>query len=235
MRGVRGGEDPPIAVMPNSRQGQDDSTKSNEGNLSPRSGGILPVSGSTIAWIGLFLMAGLFAIFYQLQKDLDGLESQLIHEAGGQRMKVMGEEMAKLQGRLQGLMADSVEIRLKALERNLASGQITPELMQQFDVLKNDIRSLEDYADGPHVRDLGEALPEHPRYRETPEAASKVLTKAEMFQEISRLRVLLYLCLTGLVATGGVLLGRYWLMVGRPPPRLPAQTAAKPPLLTRRR
>ena len=196
----------------------------------------MPASGASVIVIGLMLFLGLISLFYQLEQDLDGLETQLIQDAGGQRMRLMGEQMVLLQGRLNGLMADSVEIRLKALERALASGQVTPELLEQFEVLKKDIRSLEDYADGPHARDLGQAIPDHPRLRDMGPQASNGLSKAEMFQEISRLRTLLYLCLTGLFATGGLLLGRYWMVSNRSAPRLPAPARApRPPLLSRRR
>lgn len=184
--------------------------------------------------MGLILLAGLFSLFYQLQGELDLLESQLMTEAGGERMKSMGEQMVLLQNRLQGLMADSVEIRLKALERTMANGSVTPEVIHQFEVLQNDIRSLETYAQGPNAPNLDQAIPEHPRYSAMPGAVSPTLTKAEMFREISRLRTLLYLCLTGLVATGGVLLGRYWLTSHRPP-QLPDTRTSRPPLLTRRR
>jgi hypothetical protein len=182
----------------------------------------------------MVLLAGLLTLFYQLQSDLDLLESQLMTETGGDRMKAMGQELASLQGRLQGLMADSVEIRLKALEQNLASGHVTPDVLHQFEVLQNDIRALETYSDGPDSPNLDRVIPDHPRYAAMAAAGAPALTKAEMFREISKLRTLLYLCLTGLVATGGVLLGRYWL-TGSRPPQIPHTRTPRPPLLTRRR
>lgn len=221
--------------MPNSRQAPEDATNPAGKMISRHAGGLMSASGMSVIVVALLLFAGLISLFYQLQQDLDVLETQLIQDAGGQRMKLMGEQMVLLQGRLNGLMADSVEIRLKALERSLASGQVTPALLEQFEVLKNDIRSLESYADGPHARDLDQMVPDHPRFRGSASNAPRVLTKAEMFQEISRLRTLLYLCLTGLFATGGVFLGRYWLMTHRASLRLPPARAPKPPLLSRRR
>lgn len=194
----------------------------------------MPVSGSAWLWIGMVLLAGLLTLFYQLQGDLDLLESQLMTETGGDRMRVMGQELASLQGRLHGLMADSVEIRLKTLEQNLASGHVTPDVLHQFEILQNDIRALETYADGPGSPNLDKVTPDHPRYAAMGVAGAPALTKAEMFREISKLRTLLYLCFTGLVATGGVLLGRYWLTASRPPQIVDARHT-RPPLLTRRR
>ncbi len=220
--------------MPNPRHGEQDSVQPSGQPLSGRPGWLVPVSGPGLFLIGLILLAGLFTLFYQLQGELDLLESQLMTEAGGERMKSMGEQMVLLQNRLHGLMADSVEIRLKALERTLANGYVTPEVIQQFEVLQNDIRSLETYAQGPNAPNLDQAIPDHPRYSAMPGVTSPALSKADMFREISRLRTLLYLCLTGLVATGGVLLGRYWLASQRPP-QLPHTRSSRPPLLTRRR
>lgn len=219
--------------MPNSRHEEQAAAQPSGHPLSGRHGWLVPVSGAGLFLIGLIVLAGLFTLFFQLQGELDLLESQLMSEAGGERMKSMGEQMVLLQNRLHGLMADSVEIRLKALERTLANGYATPEVIQQFEAIQNDIRSLEIYAQGPNAPNLDQAIPDHPRYSAIPGAASP-LTKADMFREISRLRTLLYLCLTGLVATGGVLLGRYWLASQRPP-QLTHARSSRPPLLTRRR
>ena len=220
--------------MPNPRQGEEDAVHPSGQSWSGRSGYLVPASGAGIFFIAIFLVAGLFAIFHQLQGDLDLLESQLMTESGGDRMKAMGGQMVLLQSRLHGLMADSVEIRLKALEQNMASGHVTPEVMHQFEVLQNDIKVLESYTQGPDSPNLDTAIPEHPRYASAVAQGAPGLTKVEMFREISRLRTLLYLCLTGLVATGGVLLGRYWLTSARSA-QLPHTPSRKPPLLTRRR
>ena len=220
--------------MPNPRHGEQDAAQPSGHPLSGRPGWLVPVSGPGLFLIGLILLAGLFTLFYQLQGELDLLESQLMTETGGARMKSMGEQMTLLQNRLHGLMADSVEIRLKALERTMANGSVTPEVIQQFEVLQNDIRSLETYAQGPNAPNLDQAIPDHPRYSAISGGVAPTMTKAEMFREISRLRTLLYLCLTGLVATGGVLLGRYWLASPRAP-QLPHSRSSRPPLLTRRR
>lgn len=198
-------------------------------------GFLIPRSGASLLWMGLLLLAGLLTVFFELQQELDGLESQLIADQSGVRVKAMGEQVSLLQQRLQGLMADSVEIRLRALERNLANGQITPDLMQQFEVIKNDILALEQAASRSDGPDLPLGLTDHPRYQQIRSAAPPGRSRAELFQEISRLRTLLYLCLTGLVATGGVLLGRQWWLMQKPERLPPGEARPRPPLLTRRR
>lgn len=185
--------------------------------------------------MGLLVLAGLLTAFFELQRELDGLESQLIADQSGARMKAMGEQVSLLQQRLHGLMADSVEIRLRALERHLANGQITPDLMQQFEVIKNDILTLEQAASRSEAADLPLGLLDHPRYQQIRSADPPHRSRTELFQEISRLRTLLYLCLTGLVATGGVLLGRQWWLMQKPAQLPPGGARPRPPLLTRRR
>lgn len=218
--------------MPNSRQGDQESERQ---PVTRPPVGLLPKSGAGLLVIGFLLLAGLLMAFYQIQQELDGLEAQLVTDQGELRMKAMAEQVGLLQQRLHGLMADSVEIRLRALERSLAAGQLTPELMQQFDVLKKDILTLEQTAAQVDFQGLDAASAEHPRYQKVPLPAAPTLTRSEMFKEISRLRLLLYFCLTGLVATSGLLVGRYWRLTQKAP-GLPGEgVGQRPPLLTRRR
>jgi hypothetical protein len=75
---------------------------------------------------------------------------------------------------------------------------------------------------------------EHPRYQSLALASGKAIAHGEMLNEISRLRILLYLCLTGLIAGGAVLAGRYWVESRRQSALLPPKVS-KPALLGRRR
>ena len=72
-------------------------------------------------------MMAIVAVFYQLHNDLGMLESKLATVGGGERLQAMSQQMDGLRHRLHGLMADSVDIRLKGLERNLSSGRVTAD------------------------------------------------------------------------------------------------------------
>ena len=203
---------------------------------------VVPVSTLGVWLFGFFLLAGLLTLFHELNGELDALEAQLVQETGGERLHSIGQQMDTLRNRLHGLMADSVEIRLKNLERNLAEGRVSPEDLKLFETLQNDLKALEEYAEASGGRSLEYESSEHPRYQHgagatqgmTAAATAISLPKADMLKEISRLRTLLYLCLTGLVGTGGILVGRFWIQ-GRRPPLIDHRSARSPPLLSRRR
>jgi hypothetical protein len=186
--------------------------------------------------IGLVLLLGLVAAFYQIYTDLNRLESRVARASGAgvERLRVMGRQMDTLRDRLHGLMAESVEIRLKSLDRNIATGKVSTDDLVLFQALQTDLKSLETYAGATGGDGLDSERSEHPRYQAAGGVTTAALAQSEMLNEISRLRILLYLCLTGLVAGGGVLATRYWVSYQRHS-ALAHPRAGKPPLLTRRR
>lgn len=214
---------------------QDHSEADDAPGQSPASNAVLPSAPAapwrSIAFIVL-LLAGVFALFLQFRGELETLESSVIRESGGgERLRAMSRQMEVLRDRLHGLMADSVEIRLKTLERNLAAGKVNGDDLILFQTLQNDMQSLEAYAMAPNASGLDYAAREHPRFQPVG-VAGTVLTHGEMLGEISRLRTLLYLCLTGFLAAGGVAAARCWIGF-RKPPALAGKTSASPPLLSR--
>lgn len=166
----------------------------------------------TFALFLCFILAVL--AFYQFKTELDRLESSVLSqpESGGSlRLDAVGQQMDILRNRLNGLMVDSVEIRLKALERNIASGQVRAEDLGAFQSLQNDLRLLQSSsADGNGAVPDSTAL-DHPRYQAAAIASAALMKNADVLKEISRLRTLLYFCLTGFVACSGVLASRNWI------------------------
>jgi hypothetical protein len=196
----------------------------------------VPASPRGFLWIGLTLLLALAAVFYQLYTDLNRLESTVAmgSGAGVERLRAMGQQMDSLKDRLHGLMAESVEIRLKTLDRNIASGKVGTEDLILFQALQNDLKSLETYASVTGGAGLDGESNEHARYQTASGMTTAALARSEMLKEISRLRTLLYLCLTGLVAGGGVLVARHWLASHRHA-ALTHPRSSKQPLLSRRR
>ena len=163
------------------------------------------------AWLfGLLIACIILTIGYQIKIELDGLETRLLQPAGNPRLDAISQQMSGLRGRLHGLMADSVEMRLKSLERNLATGHINGDDLQVFQSLQRDLQSLETFAGSPDGAMIGVGQADHPRYQALAAAVPGLAGNAELLQEISRLRTLLYLCLTGLVV-GGVVASRSWI------------------------
>lgn len=163
------------------------------------------------AWLfGLLIACIILTIGYQIKIELDGLEARLLQPAGNPRLDAISQQMSGLRGRLHGLMADSVEMRLKSLERNLATGHVNGDDLQAFQSLQRDLQSLETFAGSPDGAMMGVGQADHPRYQALAAAVPGLAGNAELLQEISRLRTLLYLCLTGLVV-GGFVAGRSWI------------------------
>lgn len=152
---------------------------------------------------------------------------------GGERLRAMGLQMDILRDRLHGLMADSVEIRLKSLERSIAAGKVNGDDLMVFQTLQNDLKTLESYERASGSPGLESALREHPRYQAAGLATSGVLVNSDLLSEISRLRMLLYVCVTGLLAAGGAMAGRYWIS-SRRHSALNNPAAGGPPLLRHR-
>ncbi len=188
--------------------------------------------------LGLVVLFSMLALFYQFQTELDLLEQRLLTEApaaGGQRLQAIDQHMGHLRDRLHGLMADSLELRLKSLERRLSMGHVNPDDLVLMEALKADLKTLESYASTPGAAGLEYATAEHPRYQADRNApVPAIVTQGELLREISRLRTLLYLCLTGLVAGGALFVGRHWL-ARRKPVALTGPLPTKPALLARRR
>lgn len=181
------------------------------------------------------VFAVILALFFQLHAQLIDMESRLVTEPmGGGRLNAMGQQMEVLRNRLHGLLADSVEIRLKSLERDISMGKVSVEDLRLFDTLQNDLKALESYSSSSGSIGIEEAIREHPRYQSLNLASGAAIAHGEMLKEISRLRILLYLCLTGFIAGGAVLAGRYWVESRRQTGLLPSKVA-KTALLGRRR
>jgi hypothetical protein len=223
--------------MPASRHGEQElATPSRRRQLSGRS--LPPVQTAyqrpvILGFLVFFIILAL--LFHQLHTRLADMESSLATEAvGGGRLDAMGQQMEVLRNRLHGLLADSVEIRLKSLERDISLGKVSTEDLRLFDTLQNDLKALENYSSMAGSIGIDEAVREHPRYQSLALASGKAIAHGEMLNEISRLRVLLYLCLTGLIAGGVVLAGRYWVESRRQSALLPPKVS-KPALLGRRR
>jgi len=58
----------------------------------------------------------------------------------------MNQQMDSLRGKLNNILADSVEIRIKSLEKSIAEGKVSAGDVETFQSLQNDLRTLEDYA-----------------------------------------------------------------------------------------
>lgn len=185
-----------------------------------------------VAAIAVFLLlASVLVLFLQVQGFLNHLETKLAAESHGDpRLHAITQQVEALQGKFSAVLAESVEIRLKTLEQNIANGKAGPDDLKTFESLKSDLKLLENYA-GRTGNTLGfdYARQEHPRYRAVVES-QHVWRNDELHSALLELKNVFYACL-GTLAMSLLMLGGYWLWQRGRIRRLEAP--ALPPLLVR--
>ena len=219
--------------MSQSRQGKLDHAGSSGQQLALRAELAAPVARPRALALlaGFLLLVLVLVLFFQINAFLSGLEARLAIGSGGEaRLSAMSQQMDSLKGKLNGLLADSVEIRLKTLEKNVSAGKVSADDLDAFHSLQRDLNLLEDYALAAGSAVLDYDRNEHPRFQPLAGSASAVLpSNHELVNEIARLKGLFYLCLTGLATGTGLLTIRYFRGKGR---SLPAAASSGKPRLT---
>ena len=163
---------------------------------------------------------------------LTHLETRLSAEAGGTaRLQAMTRQMENLRGKFNGLLAESIEARLKALEKSLETGRIGADELRSFEELQKDLGLLEHSARRGEALGLDYAQREHARFRPVPDG-TPVVRNEELLSEVLELKSLLYLCAAGLLATGGAtMIGCCWI-AGRGKTRYLGAPNKRGPLLS---
>lgn len=157
---------------------------------------------------GCLLLVSALVLFFEVRSFLGHLESRLAVGGHG-RLQAMSQQMEALRGRFNGILAESIEVRLKALEKNLAAGKVGADDLRAFEELQKDIAILERYAGsgGPAV--LNEAG-EHDRFRAL-RSPQPGIRDTDLVNEVAELKHLFYFCLAGLATGTGMMLGYYWV------------------------
>ncbi|MBS1212649.1 MAG: hypothetical protein H6R26_1266 [Proteobacteria bacterium] len=124
------------------------------------------------------------------------------------KIRLYSQQLASLQERMTGFIADSVETRLRALERNVAAGTVGAAEIKAFEDLRNELKLLESYTSGKDRFLIEPSLRDHPRFQMTP-GSSQTISKGELFGEVVELKNLTYFSIAscGLVAC---MIGGYW-------------------------
>lgn len=201
---------------------------------------VLPVPsrrgpGIFAAFAACLLLASVLILFLQVQGFLGQLEARLAVENGGdRRLHALNQHMEALQVRFNALLAESVEVRMKDLERNIDAGKVGTADLQVFESLKNDLKTLESYAQRTGALGFDYPQREHSRYQAVATvapAAAVAATPASnqaLRSEVLEIRQLLYSLLAALALAllAGV---NYWLNQRRNIRRLTLLVA--PPLL----
>jgi hypothetical protein len=198
---------------------------------------VLPVPGRRgpgifAALAACLLLASVLILFLQVQGFLGHLEARLTVESGGdRRLNALNQHMEALQVRFNALLAESVEVRLKDLERNIDAGKVGTADLQVFESLKNDLKTLESYAQRNGALGFDYPSREHSRYQAVVAVAPATAAPAPnqvLRSEVLEIRQLLYGLLAAL-AMALLAAANYWWNQRRNIRRLTLLVA--PPLL----
>lgn len=174
----------------------------------------LRAAGILCLWAAMAIMAGILWRGENLVKELNA--------SSGERAALQNpdlqqyqNELESLQGRVAGLMKDSVENKLRTLEKSVQSGRFGQDEAGLLEALKSELRFLQNYAtQGGQLKTAGE----HERYRPT-QASQEETAAVQVPHEWIEFEKLLYLGV-GALGASTLLLSGAWLS-GR---RLPQQT-----------
>lgn len=190
-----------------------------------------PISGShSWLWAVLLVFLGL-GLYWLLESAqiADRVQNRFagVESGDAQRIRQYNRRLDRLEERMTAFIADSVENRLRTLEKNVESGNVGAGEIGAVQELKNEVKLLETYSAGKSGDLTDPARMDHPRFRPTP-GSEQAASLAGMVDEVAKLKTLLYLglgsCGAGLLAIGGY----WWRDRSRAVRRLPKHLSEMP-------
>jgi hypothetical protein len=153
--------------------------------------------------LGLYLLLNTGQMLDRFQGRLAGVE-----DSDTVRIKQYNQQLEALQDRMASFVVDSVENKLKALDRNVTEGVVGAQEIKTLEELKGEVKLLEKYSVGRKGNLTDSSRLEHPRFQITP-GTQNTPSSADLLNEVSQMKRLLYL---GIASCGfvGCLLGGYW-------------------------
>jgi hypothetical protein len=132
-----------------------------------------------LAWVVLILMALVLVLGYFLLPDSGLLLDKKANTVKIEEIEInsaISAEVNALRGQMIGLVSGSIENKLRTLEENIKLGS-TDHTLEAIEDLKNDIKVLRAYSELPKKQDV-------------------VVSNAQLAQEVTHLKKLIYLILT---------------------------------------
>lgn len=184
----------------------------------------IPVTGRN--WkailVGICGLVLILFLFVHVEKALDTLEAGLkpVHHTDSPRLGAINQQMESLHGRFSVLLAESVEIKLKALSKDMEQGKLTPEDAPLFSELEKELQMLQQYSANLEPDQLDSNRLEHPRFKPVPMAERSKPARDTISAQFTELRNIVYFSLSAFGVTLLVLLG-HWI---KKPHHLPHNT-----------
>lgn len=151
----------------------------------------------------LYLYLSTSQLYNQLHADL--VESE---DGDSKRIRRYNEKLQSLQDRMTVFVADSVETKLKSLEKNVSTGTVGTQEIKTLEELKGEVKLLEKYSYGRHANLTDPIRLDHSRFQLVP-GTEPLPVEGDLLYEVSKLKHLLYFSIAscGFV---GFMLGGYW-------------------------
>lgn len=157
------------------------------------------------------LLALSFYLFLNTQYLFERFQGRLagVEDSDALRIRQYNEKLESLQNRMTVFVADSVETKLKSLERNVTAGTVGAQEIKTLEELKGEVKLLEDYSAGKHGKLLDPSRLDHARFQSIPGSDNNTAPAGDLLYEVSQIKRLLYL---GIASCGlvGLMIGGYW-------------------------
>ncbi len=184
-------------------------------------------------FLGLLLMIFMMALslyfFFGAQQLFERVWGQFatVEDSDAVRIRLYNQQIQSLQDRMTVFVADSVETKLKALEKNVTAGAVGAQEIKVLEELKGEVKLLENYSAGKGGKLTDLSRLDHARFQITP-GTQNTVSSGDLLYEVLQLKSLLYL---GIASCGlvGLMIGGYWWQTNTRVKRLSREII--PPLL----
>jgi hypothetical protein len=176
--------------------------------------------------VSLYLFLNTSQMFERFQGRLGDVE-----DGDARRIQQYNEKLESLQNRMTVFVADSVENKIRSLERNVAAGTVGAQEIKTLEELRGEVKLLENYSVGRRANLTDPARLDHARFQATP-GSENIASGGDLLYEVSQMKRLLYISIAscGLV---GLMIGGYWWQTAARVKRL-ASDRPRTPLLARK-
>ncbi len=182
-----------------------------------------------LALMALMLVTSLY-LWLNTSQILERFQMNVasVEDKDSVKIRQYNQKLEALQDRMTAFVADSVETRLKTLEKNVADGTVGVQEIKTLEELKGEVQLLEKYSVGKGGNLTDTSRLDHARYQITPGTQNST-SSADLLYEVSQMKRLLYL---GIASCGfvGFMLGGYWWQTNMRIKRL-SQSFSSPKLL----
>lgn len=162
-----------------------------------------------LALLALMLVTSLY-LYISTNQLYERIHADLVETEDGdaKRIRQYNEKLQTLQDRMTVFVADSVETKLKSLEKNVTTGTVGTQEIKALEELKGEVKLLEKYSYGRHANLTDPMRLDHSRFQIIP-STEPAPVEGDLLNEVSKVKHLLYFSIAscGFV---GFMLGGYW-------------------------